>query len=131
MLFDTPGRKRVLTSVSNLSRTRGVARGVHPLEARRNPPAAHQHAPKMAPAVPGPDLGPDPGPSQGLGPTGALAGTTPVLVPAPAGVVPGAGLGAQTTAGVGAIVAPRCQIDADTSATGPTQTLTPAWVCLV
>lgn len=108
-----------------------MARGVHPLEAQPSPPAAHQLAPKMAPAVPGLDLGLDPGPNPGLGPTGAHAGTTPVLGPAPAGVVPGADLVAQTTADVGAIVVLRCQIDADTLATGPTQTLTPAWVCLV
>lgn len=107
-----------------------MARGVHPLEAQRNLPAAHQHAPKMAPTIPGPDLGLGPGPNPGLDPTEAHAGTTPVLVPAPAGVAPGADLAAQTTADVGAIAVPRCQIVAGTLATGPTQTPTTVWVCL-
>lgn len=56
-----------LTIVSGLSRTHGLAQGAHPLGARQSPPAAHQHAPKMAPAAPGPDrvLDPDPNPNPG------------------------------------------------------------------
>lgn len=50
----------------------------------------------------------------------AHAGTTPALVPAPTDAVPGAGLAAGSTAAVGAIAVPLCQIDAGTSATGYT-----------
>lgn len=54
-----------LTSVSGLSRTRGLARGVGPLGDRHTHPAAHRYAPKMAPVIPGRDLALDPGQNQG------------------------------------------------------------------
>lgn len=121
-----------LTIVSGLSRTHGLAQGAHPLGARQSPPAAHQHAPKMAPAAPGPDrvLDPDPNPNPGPVPIEAHAGTTPDLAPVPTDAVPGAVLVAGSTAGIGATAVPPCQIVADTLATGPTQTPTTVWVCL-
>lgn len=54
-----------LTSVSGLSRTHSPARGVHPHRVLPSPPAVHQHAPKMAPAVLGLDLVLDPDQSPG------------------------------------------------------------------
>lgn len=118
-----------LISVSGpLSRTHSLARGVRPLRAPLNPPAAHRYAQKMAPAAPGPD--PDLDPNPGPGPIEAHAGITPALVPVPTDAVPGADLVAASTAGTGATAVHPCQIVADTLATGPTQTLTTVWVCL-
>lgn len=87
----------------------------------------------MAPAVPGPDLVLDPGPNPNPGPVPieARAGTTHAPVPAPTDAAPGADLVAGSTAGVGATAVPPCRTAADTLATGPTQTPTPAWVYLV
>lgn len=84
----------------------------------------------MAPTIPGPDLVPSPDQNPGPVPTEVRGGTTPALVPALTVVVPEAALAAGSTAGEGATAIPRCQIVADTSATGPTQTPTTAWVCL-
>lgn len=60
VFWQTLGFRVFLTLVSGLSRTHGLARGARPLGARRNPPAALQHAPKMAPVVPGLGLVLDP-----------------------------------------------------------------------
>lgn len=84
----------------------------------------------MAPATPGPDPDHDHEPNPGPVPIEAHASTTPALVPAPTDADPGADLVAGSTAGIGAIAAPPCQIVADTLATGQTQTPTAVWVCL-
>nr|XP_033967537.1 transformer-2 protein homolog alpha-like isoform X2 [Pseudochaenichthys georgianus] len=105
-----------LISVSGpLSRTHSLARGVRPLRAPLNPPAAHRYAQKMAPAAQGPD--PDLDPNPGAGPIEAHADITPALVPVLTDAVPGADLRSwesppaqETTA-----VHP-CQIVADTLA---------------
>lgn len=107
-----------------------MAQGACPLGNQQNPPAAHQHVQKMAPAAPGPDPDLDPDPNPGPAPIEAHAGATPALVLAPIDVVPGADLVAGSTGGTGATAVPPCQIVADTSATGPTQTPTTVWVCL-
>lgn len=132
---------------------------MHPLGDLQNPPATRQHTPKMAPAIPGPDLIQDQDPSLGPGPTEAHAGTTPALDPARTDAVQGADLVVGSTAAVGVIADPPCQTDADTLATGypgattisrradfsssdveshlltifsrrPTQTPTTVWACL-
>lgn len=115
--------------------TLGPARGAHPLEAHLNPLAAHQRAPEVAPIIPDPNLSPDLDLGQdlnpGLDPIEAHADTTPVPALVLAGAAPGADLVALSTAGAEATAALPCRIDADTLATGPTQTPTTVWVCLV